>query len=97
MKTSAVSVRAEDVKLADKADIEKLRSRVKKMQDEDKATFTDAELKNLTAAEKALADLEQRSKNAHKAVAALTRRRYCQTDRKGRHRGFEQGNRGSGN
>lgn len=38
---------------------------------EDKATFTDAELKNLTAAEKALADLEQRSKNAHKAVAAL--------------------------
>lgn len=64
-------VRAEDVKLADKADIEKLRSRVKEMQDEDKATFTDAELKNLTAAEKALADLEQRSKNAHKAVAAL--------------------------
>lgn len=65
-------VRPEDVKLADKADIEKLRSRVKKMQDEDKATFTDAELKNLTAAEKALADLEQRSKNAHKAVAALS-------------------------
>lgn len=64
-------VRAEDVKLTDKADIEKLRSRVKEMQDEDKATFTDAELKNLTAAEKALADLEQRSKNAHKAVAAL--------------------------
>lgn len=64
-------VRAEDVKLTDKADIEKLRSRVKEMQDEDKATFTDAELKNLTAAEKALADLEQRSKNAHNAVAAL--------------------------
>lgn len=64
-------VRAEDVKLTDKADVEKLRSRVKEMQDEDKATFTDAELKNLTAAEKALADLEQRSKNAHKAVAAL--------------------------
>ena len=64
-------VRAEDVKLTDKADIEKLRGRVKEMQDEDKATFTDAELKNLTAAEKALADLEQRSKNAHKAVAAL--------------------------
>ena len=64
-------VRAEDVKLTDKADIEKLRSRVKEMQDEDKATFTDAELKNLTTAEKALADLEQRSKNAHKAVAAL--------------------------
>ena len=64
-------VRPEDVKLTDKADIEKLRSRVKEMQDEDKATFTDAELKNLTAAEKALANLEQRSKNAHKEVAAL--------------------------
>lgn len=64
-------VNAEDVKLTDKADIENLRSRVKQMQDEDKATFDAAELNRLTAAEKALADLEQRSKATHDAVAAL--------------------------
>ena len=68
---SAAVLDADSVKLTDAEAIGAIRKEVTDMQTNDKAAFTDAELARLTAAEKALADLEKRSEDAHKAVAAL--------------------------